>query len=307
MTTNATNQFGGDWTQQKLKILQGYLQSYTTALKNQNFDLLYVDAFAGTGYFNPNAPDNQQGKPVWGDELDEQAKRMFQGSTRLSLEVNDNPFNRFLFVEQNNAFVQSLNGLRRDFPDKDIQIWQGDANQVLPLWCSRQNERLGTPWQGERAVVFLDPFATEVEWTTVASIADTKSVDVWVLFPISALTRNLPNERMPYAGNAALLDRVFGGPEWHDLYLPAERPPAQQLGLFAQGEAESQIVRDDQQAIVEIYMDKMRSVFPAVATAPKWFYNSRNSPLFALMFASASRGRGEKIALRIANHLLTRW
>ena len=305
MTSDTMNEFGGEWTQRKLEILAEYLSRYTTALKNQNFDLLYVDAFAGTGYFNPNAPE--QGKPVWGDELDEQAKLMFRGSTRLALAVKDKPFDRFLFVEQNGAFVQSLNGLKDEFADRDIQVWQGDANQVLRLWCARQNERLGTPWAGERAVVFLDPFATEVEWDTVAGIADTKSVDVWVLFPISALTRNLPNERLPDAGNAALLDRVFGGPEWQNLYLPANPPPVQQLSLLAQGNSEPQLVRDDQQAIVEVYMDKMRSVFPAVAAIPKWFYNSRNSPLFALMFASANSGRGGQIALRIAGHLLERW
>ena len=41
--------FGGPWTQQKLNILEHYLDAYTTALKNQPFRLVYIDAFAGTG------------------------------------------------------------------------------------------------------------------------------------------------------------------------------------------------------------------------------------------------------------------
>ncbi len=34
---------------EKLRILERYLDAYTTALKNQPFKLMYIDAFAGTG------------------------------------------------------------------------------------------------------------------------------------------------------------------------------------------------------------------------------------------------------------------
>lgn len=45
--------FGGLWTQEKLQVLEKYLQFYATALKNQPFTLHYVDAFAGTGSHDP--------------------------------------------------------------------------------------------------------------------------------------------------------------------------------------------------------------------------------------------------------------
>ena len=311
MTSSDVNQFGGSWTRDKLQILRGYLEAYTTALKRQNFTLVYVDAFAGTGYINPSSRDSRQADPVWGDELDDEAKEMFKGSTRLALEVDDRPFDRFLFVEQNPSFIGALNGLKQDFPGREIQTWPGDANQVLQLWCEVQNEKLGTPWRGERAVIFLDPFATEVEWKTVSELAETKSVDVWILFPISAITRNLPNEREPESGNAAMLDRVFGGHEWHELYQIRQREPLQ-MGMFNQAVpdelmADGGIIRDEQEAIVRVYLDKLGSAFPAVAQSPKWFRNSHNSPLFAFMFAAANPGRGGQIALDIANHLLERW
>ena len=47
--------FGGEWTQEKLDILHRYLDAYTTALKDQNFRLIYVDAFAGEGYYEPKS------------------------------------------------------------------------------------------------------------------------------------------------------------------------------------------------------------------------------------------------------------
>ena len=42
-------EFGGPWTQEKLRILGLYLDAYTMALKNQRFKLVYIDAFAASG------------------------------------------------------------------------------------------------------------------------------------------------------------------------------------------------------------------------------------------------------------------
>jgi hypothetical protein len=47
-------EFGGNWTQQKLELLQEYLSAYTKIFdrneKARFFRTTYVDAFAGTGY-----------------------------------------------------------------------------------------------------------------------------------------------------------------------------------------------------------------------------------------------------------------
>ena len=304
MSRSGMNEFGGAWTEQKLQILEGYLQAYTTALKRQNFQLVYVDAFAGTGYINVDSPEVNQGLPALDVGVDEPTANVLKGSALLALEVRERPFDRFLFVEQNPAYVQELERLRGEFHGRDIQVWPGDANQVLRLWCDEQNRKLSIPWRGERAVIFLDPFATEVEWQTVAAIAETKSVDLWILFPLSALTRILPRYRQPNEAYASRLDRVYGGPEWRDLYQTREAA-TRQPALFMEDSLQS-LIRNDQQAIVSLYLDKLQSTFARVATQPKWFYNSRQSPLFAFMFA-ASNPAGANIAVQIANHLLERW
>ena len=41
--------FGGTHTRLKLETIEKYLGAYTTALKNQRFETVYFDAFAGTG------------------------------------------------------------------------------------------------------------------------------------------------------------------------------------------------------------------------------------------------------------------
>jgi three-Cys-motif partner protein len=43
-------QFGGDWTEEKLDRVRKYLAAYATIMNKQKFRFAYIDAFAGTGY-----------------------------------------------------------------------------------------------------------------------------------------------------------------------------------------------------------------------------------------------------------------
>jgi three-Cys-motif partner protein len=40
-----------------------------------------------------------------------------------------------------------------------------------------------TDWRSNRGVVFLDPYGLQVTWGTLAAIARTGALDIWVLFP----------------------------------------------------------------------------------------------------------------------------
>jgi len=46
---NTEHTFGGEWTEKKLDAVENYLKAFTTALKNRNFKLCYIDAFSGSG------------------------------------------------------------------------------------------------------------------------------------------------------------------------------------------------------------------------------------------------------------------
>ena len=50
------HRFGGQHTDEKLARLHEYLQAFATALKNQGFVLVYVDAFAGSGVRTAELP-----------------------------------------------------------------------------------------------------------------------------------------------------------------------------------------------------------------------------------------------------------
>jgi three-Cys-motif partner protein len=52
-------------------------------------------------------------------------------------------------------------------------------------------------WQKERAVVFLDPYGMQVEWSTIEALAPTKGIDLWNLLPLGMGVARL----LTYNGN----------------------------------------------------------------------------------------------------------
>ena len=187
--------------------------------------------------------------------------------------------------------------MQDEFPNRSIEIRNEDANEALISFC----DQLG---RFDRAVVFLDPFATEVSWETVAKIADTKKIDCWLLFPLSAIARQMPTGSEPPESWAANLDRVFGGREyWHNIYYTLTFDTV----LFGIEE----IVRrpegsEGSKRIAEAYRARLEEVFERVAPTRRVFTNSRNSPMFDLFFA-ASNPRGASIAIDIADYILQNW
>lgn len=277
--TVSPNDFGGPWTRTKLDILKNYLEAYTTALKDKPFRLIYVDAFAGSGLWKPPSPDTLE------DPADFRA--MWKGSAAIALDIDNKPFDRLVFIEKDDDRCRSL----RRLASRRVKIVRDDANKAIPDLCR-------TMKPSDRAVVFLDPFATEVSWSTVKTLADTKKVDCWILFPLSAISRMMPGKRDPDPALARHLDRVFGGPYWRHLY---QNSP--QLELFGQQNRER---ISGSEPVMELYRERLELVFEKVVPTRRILRNSKNVPLFALYFA-ASNKRGASIAVRIADHLLTKW
>ena len=282
MTQNPS--FGGSWTEEKLEILRQYLDAYTTALKAQPFTLIYVDAFAGSGWYR----SHENSVSLSYLDFDDLRK----GSAAIALEIEDKQFDRLNFIEKEAEFVDSLRALGEQHTGRRIELIRGDANEELPKICSgfRSNDR---------AVVFLDPYATEVNWETIAAIAKTQKIDCWILFPLNAISRMMDKDKRPTEQLSRQLDRIFGSREdWEGLY----REQIQQT-LF--GEVES-VEREPQNQIAHAYKQKLRSIFAEVAPTRAVLTNSRNSPLFELMFA-VGNARGANIAIRIADQILKNW
>ena len=69
-----------------------------------------------------------------------------------------------------------------------------------------------------RAVMFLDPYGMQVEWTTIELIAAARHIDLWYLFPVGIVQRLLHRRGKIIPQWEAALDRVLGDREWRDRF-----------------------------------------------------------------------------------------
>lgn len=281
MTT--LQKFGGNWTEEKLNIFTSYLDAYLIALKNQGFQKIYIDAFAGTGEIETN--DGGQ---------------YLVGSAKRAL-ASKEKFGHYYFIEADPQKAKELqNMVDTEFPHmrERVTVYCGDANNKLAeIICS-------VNWEKSRGLLFLDPYATQVNWTTLEKVAWTKATDVWYLFPFSALERMLPKNGK-YGKWEECIDRLLGDCEWRKDFYKKDPQMTFLDSLMEPGVSDQTIKDANTDYIKEYILSRLGTIFPCVSKLARIFRNSRNSPMFLFCFAIASENpKAQQLALRIADHIL---
>lgn len=273
------HRFGGAWTEVKLDAVQYYLECYAKALTFAGMDIWYIDAFAGSG-------DRETTKEV-GGVLEmmpvEIVTETLDGSARRAMQVEP-PFKHFVFIENDAERCEALQRLKEE-GHRDVQVIRGEANRTLlemvskPPWIARDKS-----WS--RGVVFLDPYAMDVDWVTLKALAATMVLDVWYLFPLNAVVRQLARDFRGVGNKEAMLDRVLS-PAWRDLYkLPPPDVP-QIVDMFDMRD-EEQLRREASVAqIEEWFRAQLATVFPYVPE-PVRILKGGNVQLFSLFLCVAN-------------------
>lgn len=264
LDAHRSHRFGGTWTAAKLAVLAGYLDTYTKALRHK-FALHYFDAFAGDGSYSPAAGGEHP------------------GSVRIALGFQD--FASYTFVEQKPSRFRRLQSVLEAQACSDrCRAIKGDGNAQAIEFCRRMN------WRGNRALMFLDPYGLSVNWSTLEAVRETRGVDAWYLFPLSAVAREMtlsPGARD--ADKDAALDRVLGTSSWReDLYRQDPSPR-----LFGDAPEARRVPITE---LREWVTDRLSNLFPSAQLAAILHRGSKSDrhggpQLFALYFLVSNESK----------------
>jgi three-Cys-motif partner protein len=260
-----------------------------TALKKQPFNLIYVDAFAGTGYLDSLDPADQCLLDL--PEL----RSSLKGSAQNALLIEPK-FHQYVFVDKDPHHCAELELMVRErFPglEQRVQVVCKEANEYLEYFCRRMNAY-------DRAVLFLDPYGLQVVWKTVEAVAASEKIDMWYLFPLGiAVNRLLRKDAQVREAERIKLDQLIGEKDsYQRFYHHVEQP-----SLF--GGKEVTYEKSDMKAIAQYFHGRLKSVFAGVDKNYRFLYNSKNNPLFVLYFALGNPSpAAQQRALKFARYVL---
>jgi three-Cys-motif partner protein len=281
--------FGSAHTERKLQAVQAYLNAFTTALKKQSFDLMYVDACAGSGS-SAKRQDIQQASLIEADDI-------IEGSAVRALQI-PTKFDRYVFNDAKRKNTRSLEATVADrFPEfaDRVTVMQLDANKALVELCNQ------TDWKKSRAVVFLDPFGLQLNFSMVSALGATGAIDLWYLVPVLGMSRQVKSDGSILEPGGSRVDELLGTTDWRSGASVTEQGETDLFGVIP-----SVVTRVANSAWFEsIAIRQLRSVFKGGVLDTTLPLGRGGLHEFSLVFACANpRPQANELAKRLAAAVL---
>jgi len=259
----------GIWSEIKIAILREYACAFTSILKTKAWcrGCCYVDAFAGAGL-----------------HISKTTREMVPGSPLNALLVEPR-FDRVILIDLDAKKVDSLMMLCGH--DERVEILSGDCNEVL-LDKVAPSLSYASYWRG---LCVLDPYGIHgksLHWRTIKQLADLRSVDIFLNFPLMDINRNTLRSRLANADDADVVafNAFWGGDDWIDLMYQSD--------LF--GDLDK---IGNNEKLATAFQKRLKTVagFEFVPE-PIMMRNSKGGPLYFLYFAS-HQSVAQKVVLDI--------
>jgi three-Cys-motif partner protein len=248
----------GYWTELKLEILKEYCAAYSkilTAQTNPKLSHVYVDAFAGPGFHISKA------------------KGTFIKGSPLNALLVEPPFKEYHLIDSDGDKIEML---KAEIGDRsDVHLYQGDCNQVLH---DKVLPRVKYS-DYKRGLFLVDPYGLHLDWNVVDAIGKSKTVDMFLNFPIMDMNMNVLR-KIPGDAELAQVERMnkfWGDESWKELAYSTQED------LFG----ESYIEKNNNEQIVQGYVERLKKVagFKYVAK-PMPMRNQTKSVVYYFIFAS---------------------
>lgn len=275
----------GPWAAAKLNALEAYLKFYCLALSRQPFERVYIDALAGAMVAKLRGSDVFSEPSPFFDEADDTAAQaeFILGSPAHALSI-PHGFHRHYFFDLDATRAETLRTATAGRDGVVVQV--GDCNPLIRALAPTLAAR------NIRGVAFLDPYGAHLEWATLEALAATRTMEVVINFPVAmAINRLITRSGDVPEKWSGQLTACFGTEEWRALAY------RRYTDLF--GEEVTKKVGGVAEGLLDLYLGRLKRVFPHVAT-PRLIQNNRKAPLYYLIWAGPN-----KLGLKGADYILS--
>jgi three-Cys-motif partner protein len=184
------------WTSSKAVLISQYLRLFVHVTKHGN----YIDGFAG-----PQNPDRQG----WA------AQMVIAGQPSPALDADKPRLRHFYLCDKEPSAVRALRELKSSFPDRDIQLFDGDFNEQVSDILRPEVLR-----PTEATFCLIDQRTFECDWETVRLLAAYKppgleKIELFYFLAAAWLDRAIA--ALGDEGRAARMRAWWGRDDWETL------------------------------------------------------------------------------------------
>jgi three-Cys-motif partner protein len=184
----------GEWSFQKWKLMGAYCDIFTSAMKYQWDQLIYIDLFAGAGFSEIR---NNGG--------------IYYSSPLIAMAV-PNSFDKYILCEEDPKKLKALKErVNKLYPKKEVAFIKGDCNQNV------QNIKSHIPsFSKDNKVLrfcFVDPYSININFQTIKKLGE-NLMDFLILLPLHMdINRNTDTY---FGSNNKTLTNFLGTNEWRN-------------------------------------------------------------------------------------------
>jgi len=283
--------WGGPWTEKKLKAFSKYVWSYLTIMKKFSFwETIYFDGFAGSG-----TKEKEANTPLYEQlHITEAEEKTYKGAAERVLTLEDDlTFNYYYFIDKEEKSLNKLKAKLKDIEGKKLVFRSGDMNKHIKDLAKALHDKK----KKLAALVFLDPFGMQIDWASIEALKGSRS-DVWILVPTGVIVNRL----LDRAGKLEFSDKLesfFGLPieEIKTFFYKHEKKQT----LFGEEEIITKVSKPIEK-IAKLYADRMKTIWQHVTDEPLVLKNRNGVPIFHFVFASNNEN-AKKIAKQIIQNI----
>ncbi len=180
----------GPWGLKKYKLMGSYCDIFTTGMRYNWKQLVYIDLFAGAGYAKLKNEDK------------------FIKTSALVAAATPHKFTKYIICEQDEEKISALqHRFQRDYSNLNVDFVKGNSNenidQIIQL-VPKENDAL--------RFCFVDPFSLNLEFETIRKIAAIGRVDFLILLALQMDgKRNFHNY---VRDESTKIDKFLGNENW---------------------------------------------------------------------------------------------